>query len=219
MKTSCRVGLMMSAFAVCGVASGEVVRGRVTADNHYALYSSTDGAFAYHGGNETGASGTEGSYNWSAAECWEFESGEYLYIASWSDDQVAQGVLADFESASLGRILSGDARWEVFGTGVNRGTGDAHPGVVEIASHVALADGDGLWRSVVTGGVNGVEPWGGIAGIEAGAEWMWRDSGAADSFRGSHGAGEMLIFRAMVPAPGALALLGLGGVLAGVRRR
>jgi hypothetical protein len=194
-------------------------RGTITADNHYALYSSIAGDFTYHGGNETGHAGSLGAYNWSHAESYEFEAGDYLYIAAWSDDRVAQGVLAEFHSDSLGAILSGDPRWQVFASGVDRGTGDSHPDASEIASHAAFADANNLWESTVTGGSNGVAPWSTIAGIDAHAAWMWRSAGETDAFRGSHGLGEMLVFRTAVPAPGAIALLGLGGLLTVRRRR
>jgi hypothetical protein len=194
-------------------------RGTITADNHYALYSSIGDDFTYHGGNETGHAGSHGGYNWTHAESYEFEAGDVLYIAAWSDDRVAQGVLAEFHSESMGTILSGDPRWQVFATGFNRGTGDLHPEASEIAAHAAFADAGNLWESIVAGGSNGVTPWRTIAGIDAGASWMWRSAGEADAFRGSHGAPQMLLFRTAVPAPGAIALLGLGGLLTVRRRR
>lgn len=195
------------------------LRGTITADNHYALYSSIAGDFTYHGGNETGHAGSHGGYNWTHAESYELEAGDFFYIAAWSDDRVAQGVLAEFHSDSIGTILSGDPRWQVFASGINRGTGDLHPEASEIAAHAAFADANNLWESIVTGGSNGVARWRTIAGIDATASWMWRSAGEADAFRGSHGLGEMLVFRTMVPAPGAMALLGLGGLLTIRRRR
>lgn len=195
------------------------IRGTITADNHYALYTSTAGSFIYHGGNETEAAGSFGEHNWSHAESYEFEAGDFLYIAAWSDDLVAQGVLAEFHADSIGTMLSGDARWQVFASGINRGTGDLHPDASEIAAHAAYADANGLWESIVTGGHNGVTPWSTIAGIDAAASWMWRSAGDADAFRGSHGSGEMLVFRAHIPAPGAVVLFGLSGLLVAQRRR
>lgn len=194
-------------------------RGSITADNHYALYSSIAGDFTYHGGNETGHAGSLGGYNWTHAESYEFEAGDVLYIAAWSDDRIAQGVLAEFHTESHGTILSGDPRWQVFATGAHRGTGDLHPDATEIAAHAAFADANNLWESIVTDGSNGVTPWSTIAGIDAAASWMWRSAGEADAFRGSHAEPQMLLFRTPVPAPGAIALLGLGGLLTVRRRR
>ncbi len=219
-KTSLASILAATTLALNGAASAELVTGTITADNHYALYSSLGGAFTYHGGNEIGAAGSPGAYNWSMAETWAFEAGEFLYIAAWSDDAVAQGVLAEFHSSGLGSILSGDARWQVYSTDVNRGDGDAHPLASEIAAHVANADAFGLWETPFVGGVNGIAPWSTIAGISDDARWMWADLNTAENpLFGSYGAREMLIFRTAVPAPGALALLGVGGLVAARRRR
>jgi hypothetical protein len=232
MKTTTRTAAFLIAAATAAanasmvVPDGQIITGTITADNHYALYSSTGSDFQYHGGNETGASGNPGRYNWSVAEGYSFESGDQLYIAAWSDDRVAQGVLAELHSDSLGTILSGDPRWQVYATNASRGTGDLHPGTSEIAQHVAFADANELWQSTVTGGANGAGPWNTIAGIDAAALWMWHGvEGVADPLRGAHGAGEMMIFRTAlaspppVPAPGAVALIGIGGLLMTKRRR
>lgn len=212
---------MLAAASVVAVAATTAtadVAGVITADNHYALYTSTGGAFSYHGGNELGAGGAPGTYNWSAAESYTFTGGDVLYIAAWSDDSIAQGVLAQFQVEGMGEILSGDARWQVYGSNINRGDGDPHPDALEIASHVSFADTHMLWETPFVGDANGAEPWGTIAGITAAAQWMWRDTpGNADPLHVGSGEGEMLIFRTTIPAPGSLAALGLG--LAVVRRR
>jgi hypothetical protein len=201
------------------VANAEQVNVTITTDNHYALFSSSGSTFSYHGGNETGAGGAPGLYNWSEAESYAFESGNVLYIAAWSDDSVAQGVLAEFHSDSMGELLSGDPRWEVYGTGINRGDGDAHPDALEVGGHVLFADTNGLWETPFVGDANGVAPWGTIAGITGDARWMWRNApGDADPLHGGSGEGEMLIFRTPVPAPGAAAVVGLAS-LGMLRRR
>ena len=68
---------------------------KITADNHYALYSSTSNVFSYHGGNEIGAGGSPGTYNWSLPETYNINVGDRVFIAAWSDDSVAQGLLAE----------------------------------------------------------------------------------------------------------------------------
>jgi hypothetical protein len=220
-RTAPATALLLTALPAAASVSipDTLVRGSVTADNHYALYTSTGPAFTYHGGNETGAAGSFGRYNWSDAESHAFEPGDFLYIAAWSDDRVAQGVLAEFHLDGFGAILSGDSRWRVYASGVNLNTGDPHPDASAIAAHASFADANRLWEPIVTGGENGVAPWGGIAGIDPLAAWMWRGGTEGDPLRGSFGQSEMLVFRVAVPAPGALALVGLGGLLTLPRRR
>jgi len=203
-------------------ANAELLTGTITADNHYALYSSTGNVFSYHGGNELGPEGNPGTYNWSQAESYSFNVGDVLYIAAWSDDAVAQGVLGQFHSDTLGTILSGDARWEVFGTNVNRGDGDPHPGALEIAGYVNYADTNALWEAPFVGGDNGVTPWGNIAGISEKARWMWMNyPGDPDPLNGGSAGAEMLIYRTVIPTPGSAVLVGLAGVggMIGYRRR
>jgi hypothetical protein len=220
MKTSIHTTLAAAIVTACGAtANADLVTGHVTADNHYAIYSSTASAFFYHGGNELGAGGSTGGYNWSNAESYSFEAGDFIYIAAWSDDAVAQGLLADLHTSSLGSILSGDPRWQVYRTDLNRGDGDPHPLTGEIAGHVGFADANSLWQNPFVGDPNGAQPWGTIAGISPNARWMWLGSEEdADPLHGGSGAGEMLIFRTAVPTPGSLAILGLSG-LAGLRRK
>lgn len=206
--------------ALGAFANAEIITGTITADNHYALYSSLGNAFSYHGGNELGAAGSPGQYNWSMAESYSFSAGDFLYIAAWSDDSVAQAVLGEFQSASLGTILSGDNRWQVYATDVNLGDGDPHPTAATIAGHVGYADANFLWESIFAGGANGTAPWGAIAGVSNNARWMWKNvPGDPDPTQGGSGAAEMLIFRTVVPTPATAALFGLGGLACYRRRR
>lgn len=192
----------------------------ITSDNHYALYSSTGGVFSYHGGNELGAGGNPGTYNWSLPENYNIDVGERVFIAAWSDDSVAQGVLAQMYDAQQNALHSGVGPWEVYRTAVNRGDGDPHPGLAEIAGHVATADVGNLWELPFIGGANGIAPWGQIPGITTAAKWMWWNTpGDLDPLQGGSGAGEMLIFSYRVPTPGSLALGGMGALLLARRRR
>ncbi|MCG3122207.1 MAG: hypothetical protein GIKADHBN_00588 [Phycisphaerales bacterium] len=205
--------------AIAAAASAATVNAVVTADNHYALYSSTGSTFFYHGGNELGAGGSPGTYNWSQAESYTFNAGDYLYIAAWSDDSVAQGVLANIW-VDGNPLHSGDPAWQVYASGLVRGDGDPHPDASEVGGHVATATTNNLWEAPHVGGANGLSPWGTIAGINGDARWMWYATpGDDDPLQGGSGAGELLIFRTEVPAPGAAALAGLGGLLIGRRRR
>ncbi len=203
--------------AACAQAA--TVDAVITADNHYALYSSTGNVFSYHGGNELGAGGNPGTYNWSEPEPYSINVGDYLYIAAWSDDSVAQGVLANIW-VDGSPLHSGNAAWEVYKTDINRGDGDAHPLASEIDGHVTFATANALWETPFVGGANGSGPWGMVPGINGDANWMWYATPGDDNpLEGGSGAGEMLIFRTAVPAPGAAALAGLGGLLVARRRR
>ncbi|MGH7241980.1 MAG: PEP-CTERM sorting domain-containing protein [Phycisphaerales bacterium] len=205
---------------VSGVASAEMLDIKITADNHYALYTSAGGLFTYHGGNELGSGGSPGDYNWSLPETYSFDSGDRLFIAAWSDDSVAQGVLAQVFDQYQSALHSGNPAWEVYRTNINRGDGDAHPAIEEIAGHVLTADTLNLWESTYIGEENGVGPWGTIPEIASNARWMWwNNPDAADPLRGGTSAGEMLIFSMQIPTPGALSLAGLGGLCLARRRR
>ena len=205
--------------AVSGIASADVLNISITADNHYALYTSTAGVFTYHGGNEIGYDGSLGGYNWSNPESYTFDSGDRVFIAAWSDDSVAQGVLAQVFNQAQQSLHSGNPAWEVYRTGENRGDGDAHPGIEEIAGHVLTADTLNLWEVPFVGEENGVGPWGTVPDIASNARWMWWNTpGDSDPLRDGSGAGEMLVFSMRIPTPGTLSLAGLGG-LCMVRRR
>lgn len=211
--TTITVGLSITA------ASAGTINATVTADNHYALYSSAGSSFQYHGGNELGASGSPGTYNWSLPEVYTFDAGEFLYIAAWSDDAVAQGVLANIW-VDGDPLHSGDPRWEVYPTWVNRGDGDPHPDASEVGAYVAFATSNNLWETPYVGGANGISPWGTVPGIDDQARWMWYNTPGDDNpLDGGSGAGEMLIFRTAIPAPGTAVLAGLGGLLVARRRR
>ena len=212
-------GFIATMFAAGAAAHATPVSATVTADNHYAIFTVNQSGLSYVGGNETGAAGSPGTYNWSMAESWAFDTTGLVYIAAWSDDSVAQGVLGQF-TANGDDFSSGDARWEVYATGVNRGDGDPHPSVLEMFGHIGDADTGNLWEAPHIGGGNGISPWSTIAGISGEARWMWKNvDGDSDPLQGGSGAGEMLIFRIAVPAPGAMAIFSAGGLVLLRRRR
>lgn len=203
---------------VSGAASADMLNVTITADNHYALYTSTGGLFTYIGGNELGADGNPGQYNWSLPETYSFNSGDRVFIAAWSDDSVAQGVLAQVFNQAQQPLHSGNAAWEVYRTGVNRGDGDPHPLIEEMAGYVLTADALNLWETPYVGEENGIGPWGTIPDIASSARWMWGNvDGDPDPLRDGSGAGEMLIFSMQIPTPGSLALAGIGAL--GLARR
>jgi hypothetical protein len=197
-----------------------LTRATITADNHYALFTGIDTFMIRIGHNELGPGGMPGRYNWSLPETYTFPAGPFIYIAAWSDDSVAQGLLAQITRGDE-TFHSGDPRWQVYTSGDNRGDNDPAPTAAEIIGHVATANAGSLWQTPFVGASNGASPWGTIPGISTNIPWMWAPvAGVADPTQGGRNAGELLIFRMnTVPTPGAAALIGLGGLAMARRRR
>jgi len=212
-----------AAAATLAIAAGAHadILGTITADNHYALFGDSGGEIFFVGANEQGSGGDPGRYNWSQAETWLFDSSDSIYIAAWSDDRVAQGLLAEFDT---GRdwIRTGDPGWEVFTTGIDLDDGSPPPTAAQITEQIALADAGGLWQTPHVGPDNDrhTRPWGRIDGISDEANWIWADAeGVSDPLRTGGDFGEFLIFRTAVPAPGPIALLASAAGLTLIRRR
>lgn len=191
----------------------------LTADNHYAFFTSKKGVVTFVGGNELGSSGAPGTYNWSKAESWTFPAADTIYVAAWSDDAVAQGFLGVLNFLNGDVLRTGDIAWDVFATGIDLDDGSPYPSVGDLAGQVGKADANNAWQKPFVGSTNGVGPWGTVAGIGA-SQWMWAASSNArfNTINGGFDHDEYLIFRAQVPAPGGAVLAALAGVL-GVRRR
>lgn len=197
----------------------------VTADNHYAMYQEVGGVISLVGGNELGAGGAPGTYNWSMAETHLIDSGATtIYIATWSDDSVAQGLLAEIDLGGGRFLRSGDAAWEVHCTLVNLNDGSPYPTALDVAAEEAFADANSLWMSpdVYASNAPSTSPWGEIAGISSSAQWMWGNPGnVTNAFVGGANHEEWQLFRipvSQIPAPGvgSAGLLLAGGLL---RRR
>lgn len=207
---------------VAGAANAGVTA-TITADNHYALYTGYGpGSISLIGGNELGAAGNPGAYNWSKAETWTFDAGAYIYVAAWSDDAVAQGWLGQFAFDNKSTLLSSSKGWEYMATNLNLGDGDPWPSSGDISGWVALADKQNLWATPYVGGSNGVAPWGNIAGISGNAAWTWGNpDNRADPLNGGASHEEYQIFRIPtgVPSPGGTALALLAGAMIIKRRR
>lgn len=197
-----------------------------TADNHYALYTSTGGAFSLIGGNETGSAGSPGTHNWSLAETFAFIPGDFIFLAVWSDNASAQGLLGEIDFGANTWLRTGDLGWEVYNTGVAMGDGSAWPLAGTIASWNAAANAALAWKAPYVGPKNtpSVTPWGKIASISPGANWTWAPiagGGSGSPLTTAGNGATALLFRApvTVPAPGATALLAASGCLLLLRRR
>ena len=200
-----------AAAATSGSAFGAIAH--ITADNHYALYTGSETNAFMVGHGELHAGGDPGRYNWSEAEEWRFVPGDYIYIAAWSDDAVAQGLLADF-TINGEKFFTGDDRWEVYATGVDIDTGGAAPDVGLMGEHLLRANDRG-WSTPFVGGHNGVAPWRTIGNVSELARWTWAEQPepGMDTINGGADYDEFLIFRTYVPTPGMLTISAAAGLL------
>lgn len=188
------VGVVVISAGLIVVSSAEKVQASpatisidatITADNDYALYY----------GNEDGSSITfVGRSNlndtWTSAENWGFDmkKGDYIYVAAWSDNAVAQGLLGQFVTDLPSTILT-NTDWEVYLTFDDKGNGSAEPTTSEMSNEIAGA----VWSPVSDYIDHGSSPWGNVTGIDLAADWIWGSSLVPGS-----GYGEYQIFRIQV---------------------
>jgi hypothetical protein len=182
--------------------------------SHAALITATvtaDNAFSLYTGN---ADGTELTYigrntaDWSTARTLTFDhtAGNYIYLAAWSDNLVAQGILGQFTLEDGSTLLTG-TNWEAHLTNMDINN---YMATMPSLSSVSSEIGEDTWAEVTNTVDNGAGPWGYISDISSNADWMW-----GSSLMPGSGYGEYQIFRiqvgsANVPEPGMLMMLGIG---------
>lgn len=216
---------LISMASVIGFAAGAAEASyvaKITADNHYALYVDSPGGVSIVGGNELGSGGSPGAYNWSEAESYTFNTSGYIYIAVWSDDAVAQGLLADIRDTNGLALHTGVAPWEVMVTGVSKGDGSPRPDASEIAMYSLQADTNSEWETPYVGPKNltSTAPWGKIAGVDEDARWTWGNpNNSSNPLIGGTNHIEYQIFRLSVPGPSGAGLAMAGMLAASWRRR
>ncbi|MBK9072770.1 MAG: hypothetical protein IPL79_17485 [Myxococcales bacterium] len=128
---------------------------------------------------------------------------EYLYVITWSDESVTQGLIAQFATSNgANTIYTGDAAWEVCATGVDYDPGTGGPSTTVIDDYLAKCTntpGDTFsngWLGTTPNGAGRglviLEPaqetgnFGNVCGrqagdagkgdaLDAGAKWIWFD--------------------------------------------
>jgi len=157
----------------------------ITADNDYALYYGTE-----DGSSVTFVGRSNVNDTWTSAENWSFnvKKGDYIYIAAWSDNAVAQGLLGQFVTDLPSTILT-NTDWQVYLTFEDKGNGSAEPTASEMSNKIAGA----VWSPVSDYIDHGGAPWGIVTGIDLAADWIW-----GSSLRPGSGFGEYQIFRIQV---------------------
>ncbi len=220
-KSFCAITAAVTLMSLAGNASADIVAtGLVTADNHYALYTGDPSSVTFVQRNELNGGGAPGQYNWSQPESVSFTTGDFIYIAAWSDNATAQGLLAQISLSNGDTANSGDPRWQVYRTNQDLGSGAAAPADTQVVTWINDATTNNLWETPFVGGANGIAPWGTVPGIGSAPRWMWTQvAGDPDPLSGGSGYGETLLFRMAVPTPGAMGLMAMGGLLATRRRR
>ena len=205
---------------------------RMTVDNQYSLYFGTNMATTAFVGADT---------NWTTTDTWNavgMAPTDYAYVATASDRSVAQGFLGEFNNTTQNyQFLTGGSNWEVFSAAPYLmqlyGMGGAWPAntlpsQTQLDTAIAFATTNSLWTAPAeflnwdNRLAGNITVWGNRAGISTAAEWVWHLPPGAGGNPFSPGAnhGEFLVFRVQgIPAPGAIAMLGLGGLMMLRRRR
>jgi hypothetical protein len=142
----------------------DLVTAHLAADNAFAVYTgNADGSGLTYVGRNTGEWTTTHTFNF------QIEAGDYIYLAAWSDDAVAQGIIGDF-STNTGLTFVTGANWQVH---LTHSDFDATTGQLPSTGHVAAEIGENTWSNVTHVLDNGVSPWGMRPGISPTADWMW----------------------------------------------
>ena len=191
----------------------------LTVDNQFDAYFGTATTTNFYAGRGTDWPTT---YHYTAPGR---GAGDFLYVATASDQSVAQGFIGVFTNTTRGvTVETGSDVWEVFPAGAYAATNPfgAHnwpanllPTQAQVDTAIAYATANDLWVPPDTDDahVNGVSPWGSRPDIPNSAKWIWHNKDKA-SFSSPFEPGvnhdEFLVFRISgtgVPEPASAALL------------
>ncbi len=198
MKTKVTTRIILTAvLTVCfaGTLQAEDWDMYITVDNQYDIYFGT---------STTTTAAPGGDNEWTDREYYQALGRlptDYLYVATASDQNVAQGFLGTFTNTTTNVTIStGDAVWEVFPAGAYEATNPywnttgvwpagQMPTQTQVDTAIAYAEANSLWvaPTAVAGYDNDTSTsifpyltvWGWIpfADIEPSASWIWYDSG------------------------------------------
>ena len=143
-----RAALMLAAATLLTTGAAPQVSDtdvKITADNAYAFgWGDVSAMLNYFGGVENTTYeaifscplgyGPEG-YTVSGANL-----SDYLYIVSWSDKSVTQGVIGRFQTGTNPPLYTGQGQWEVFATGIDFNIGSGGPSLSEINTQIGIAN-------------------------------------------------------------------------------
>ena len=178
----------------------------LTVDNVYAIYSGNETSiYDFHGtASNTSASQISNpeTYNFTV------DDGDIIYVAAWSDDGIAQGLLAEFNID--GTILTtANSQWEVMATGIDLDIGDPAPTMAELTTQINLANAgsvpSGGWVNATLGDINDIH-WSTSGSVHVPAmastlQWAWytQTGYTGDAFTPGYNHDEYLVFRLEFP--------------------
>jgi hypothetical protein len=171
----------------------------ITVDNQFDVYFGSSTATDFYAGSGTSWP-TE--YHFTATGR---PPTDYLYVATASDQSVAQGFISSFTNTTIGKTIStgnvdpntGMQVWEVFDAGAYAATNPYYPSPwppsllptqAQVDAAISYANSFGLWHAPTgaTGYDNDTStstapytyPWTYYPNIETKAKWIWHDSGS-----------------------------------------
>jgi hypothetical protein len=202
----------------------------ITADNAYSFgYGEEAGITTFIQGTRAQTAGQifncgEGPESYTVPSAMAPDTA-YLYVVSWDDLAVTQGVLGQFKRGS-DPVYTGTDAWDVCATGVNFSASSVGPTQTEVNAQITICNAGsgaagttsegwvdlagpvtaGAVGTLAVGETNDAAPGGTFpptcvdmaGGIDSAARWMWyQPGGVADPFRstGSNTFRAYLIFR------------------------
>jgi hypothetical protein len=144
-----------------GSAPGGDVSVVITADNAYSFgYGDGNGITHFTQGQRAQTAGQifncgEGPEAYTVLGA-DAPNSAYLYIVSWDDYAVTQGVIGQFKRAGASALYTGDPKFEVCATGVDYSQSDTGPALSDINTQITNCNnGSGDTGATSSGWVNG----------------------------------------------------------------